>query len=178
MKFQVGDVVKCVNAERSITIKLVMSKLYVVENLHGNDSIVITDNEGQQGARESSRFELVLRFPCKIPVNNWDDAVLIQEWLFSVSKDVQWVSGGRRGLQYTRGGIAGLSVSKAGYLSHFTQPCIYNESQYPELTIEFEKTVKRSHLQLLPTPELIEFNGKKYDKDKLEQALSLLEHVE
>jgi len=166
---KVGDIVICTRAKKDLTV----GKEYTIHHIHDvygdeNDDawIDIIDDAYDIHSISSGYYKLKdPLFPCFIQINDQLHSKIVQEWLFK--QGCEWNTGGKL-VQCVSAKYLLISTGKR---ISWTNSLVYCGNK--ELIFEYSLTPR-----IVDRVETVEFNGQKYDKKKLEEALALIQPVD
>jgi|ERR1700747_1624743 len=166
--FEIGDKVKCILGYGG---ELKEGDVYTVSKISTSQMTLMVEEidhmveEIDHAWWNWDRFEKAQIYPCKIWVETPEISEATQEWLFS--QGCGWYDGPTACLL----GSKALFVEEGGVITHqYSEREYFDNDPRPEI-----KVTPRIEYSFDIVEELVEFNGKKYNKKKLEEALSLLE---
>lgn len=165
-KFKAGD--KVVRIGDTLDSFMVRGHEYTVIG-SANGLIIVKNELGEQNDDEyfEANFELVpeQKFKeMKFRVNSETESRIIQEELFKLG--YSWIDG--KNIQHTD--TCYLYTEPFGCIKFGTSENHFNKHENPQYAFEAVTTYNLVKL----TPDLVEYNGKKYSKKEFEQALSKL----
>lgn len=183
MKYNIGDVVVCVDEERE-ELGFKVGHAYTIMVRDGGS--VMLDNLGWWNTDDyPDDFKLVEETTMKtqfIDVEKYAQKNRItleraneeiQNYLFG--KEYCWANFGKTVSLANSAKIIVLhqDESNYNYLRFATKTCGFDEKRYDEELIP--KVDISTSIRVIDKPEYVEFNGKQYDKKKLEEALAMID---
>lgn len=185
MKYKIGDVVQCVDEEReefgfkvghTYTILEIEDefKHVMLDNLKWWDTYCYPDDfKLVEETTMKTQFIDVEKYAQKNRITLERANEEIQNYLFG--KEYCWANFGKTVSLANSAKIIVLhqDESNYNYLRFATKTCGFDEKRYDEELIL--KVDISTSIRVIDKPEYVEFNGKQYDKKKLEEALAMID---